>query len=434
VKKILFIALWIIVSAPQVLFAYNFLYIHPATGEPVGWDNSQTIRYYLDPGSFGLLTNDQARILIQEAIKLWENASPYANPPHFEFAGYLPEDVNGANYQKYIDLNQCYSDDLASCPTEAQRNLQTVIIFDEDNSILNNELCRITSCSSNAGAKVFSGNAGNPGNIMQGIAVFGTGIINLSHIENTMGVIVHEIGHLLGLAHPSLNQQADGYLRPTMMNAEATLNPDDIAGISSLYPSTTFNQTATIKGQILKSDTSPMMHVNVVARNVEDPLCRAYSTLTARECESSTQAICESLGYINADFLISALPPGTYTLEVEEVADDDFASTVAPGLVDSFICGDAEFWNEPDIANEDNTSFTEITLGAGETRENIDITLNRSEVTDDRIKFLPLSTFIPGPATDCPQEPPINYAELIGIEEQPPPSSSSSSGGCSLLP
>lgn len=420
---------WIVVSFVSLIslpsFAYNFLYIHPTTGEPIRWDNTQTIKYYLDPKPPGLLTNEQTQALLEEAMKIWENASLNANAPRFEFAGYLPEDVNGTNYQKYVSLGQCYTDDLDSCASEAQKNLQTVIVFDEDGSILSNELCRITACVASAGAKVFSGSAQNTGNIVQGIAVFGVGAMDTR-------IIVHEIGHLLGLAHSYVNlQMGDERYLPIMMSPNPTLNPDDIAGISVLYPSDSFEtETATIKGQILKSDGTPMIHVNVIARNVDDPLCEVYSYLSGRFCEYATSSLCETggtAGYDDSSYTISSLPPGSYTLEVEEVADDGLAITIAPGLIDPFIYGDAEFWNDGDAVSEDHLTSSVITLAAGETRENVDIILNRSEVTDDRIKFIPLDTFTPGPGTRCPED---DSGDASGTTDT---IDSESAGGCSLI-
>ena len=162
-RSVRLILLGFLLLSPIPAFAYNFLYIHPTTGKPIKWDNTQTIQYYLDPGPWGSLTNDQAHILLKEAMKLWETASPDANPPKFEFAGNLPEDVDGTNYQKYVSLFKCYADDLSACQSDAQKDLKTVIIFDNDNSILENELCRIGGCGASSGETSESDSSFLPG-------------------------------------------------------------------------------------------------------------------------------------------------------------------------------------------------------------------------------------------------------------------------------
>lgn len=432
--------------------AYNYLNIHPSTGEPVRWDNTQTIKYYLDPGGAGRFSNDQIHTLLKEMMKLWENASPDAEPPKFEFAGFLDEDVNGTNYEKYVTKTACYESDLSSCPTEAQKNLKTVVVIDEDGSIFSGaKLCPFTNCGAVAGPRVFSGAPDDPGFIKQGFIVIGS-VSEDVKVSAFAGLILHELGHLLGLAHPYLNQQflssstpEDAKFFPTMMTGVAgqddqlavTLNPDDIAGIATIYPSEPF-ATATIKGRVLKSDGSPMIHVNVIIRDVDDPLCKAYSFISGRICEAASTTLCESSIFDDSSYMIQGLPAGSYKVEVEEVTDKSMASTLAPGLIEPFISGDSEFWNASDAANESNTLSTTITLTPGEIRENIDIILNRSEVTEDRIKFLPLALFEPGPATLCPEAPPVDYAALIGVDETEPPTpdptpTPSSSGGCSLL-
>jgi hypothetical protein len=199
-----------------------------------------------------------------------------------------------------------------------------------------------------------------------------------------------------------------------------------------------------------------MMHVNVIARNVDDPLCESFSWLSGRACPQGTHSFgitggtCfgDSIENLEdsvtkvGDFVISSIPPGIYTIEVEEVVGDEIAQTLAPGLFNEYIYGDAEFWNEGDSANDPTylTSST-ITIAAGETREDIDIILNRNEVTEDRIKYIPLDTFTPGPGTRCPEESPVNYAQMIGIDDggstgntgDTAGSTGSSSGGCSLV-
>ncbi|QQR81659.1 MAG: hypothetical protein IPJ69_06020 [Deltaproteobacteria bacterium] len=417
--------------------SYNFLYINPTTGAPIGWEPGTTIHYYVDPGPLGRLTNEQARTLIRAAMDIWENASPYADTPRFVYEGLLPEDVTGSNYSTYVSGHECYDSDLALCEAQTQRDLKTVIIFDEDDSILTSALCLSRGCSAIAGSGVFSGSASNPHNINTGYLVLGKVAGEISTpIYAVVGLMTHELGHLLGLAHTSINEQATiadtvgfGRYVPTMYTStlsfsdlnparsSSTLNPDDIAGITTLYPATSgATMLGTIKGILTKSNGTPMYHVNVVARNIEDPLCETYSFLSGRSCFFNTT--CNIPGRdADAGYIISSIPSGTYTVEAEEVADSGIARTYAPPLFDEFIYGDAEFWNTDDAADEVNTLSSTLSVTAGETKENINITLNRNSVTSDRVKYISLDTFTPGPATRCPTSPPIDYASLIGISE-----------------
>lgn len=466
VKKIILLAIFCLF--PPSLWAYNFLYLNPTTGDPIGWEPGTTIHYYVDPGSLGRLTNEQARTLIRAAMDVWENASPYANMPHFEYAGLLPEDVNSTNYAQYVNREICYTDDLTSCPAQAQRDLKTVIIFDEDNSILRSGLCSAIDCVGYGQPSVFSGNADSPGYIRQGQIVLGSFAgSNSTRITTTVGMMVHELGHLLGLAHTAVNQEiilndTSGYGRyiPAMYYRSAAsstanipltssiLKPDDISGVTSIYhSSTTVENTGSIEGQILKSNSTSMRHVNVVARNNSDPLCEAYSSLTSQSyCYSSFYNPLEEPDCVedNSIFFLKGLSPASYTIEVEEISDSNLGASLVPSLSNDYIAGDAEFWNTGDVGDEANTTRSLIALAAGETIENIDIILNRSAVTDSRVKYIPLSTFTAGAGTRCPETPPIDYASLIGISEAGSGgdtsgtggsggTGSSSPGGCSLL-
>jgi hypothetical protein len=173
-----------------------------------------------------------------------------------------------------------------------------------------------------------------------------------------------------------------------------------------------------------------MPEINVTVRNIDDPLCKAYSFLTSRFCthEGTSSWICNEP---DGHYEISALPPGNYIVEAEEV---DQVNKYGVGILYGDLAGDAEFWNEGDQADEDPYKYTVISLAAGETRENVDIILNRSEVTEDRAKYIPIQVILdnfPMPATTACVDTTIDYAALIGMDEGD--DDAPSTGGCSLI-
>jgi len=440
------------------LFAYNYLQTNEA-GQPIRWDNSKSIQYYLDPEPLVGYTLEQTHMMLQEAMKLWEDVAT-AKVPRFEFAGYLPEDVNESNYSNYLDKFYCYTESLEYCDNRAvHEGLRTVIIIDGNHKILENYLCLLDpNCIATAGPVTFEGGILDPDiqYIVQGYAVFGLPSIT-NGTTSYVSTMTHELGHLLGLGHVLINQQlfyaGTGitepllYLPTMLMNPGpgisavgasygTTLNYDDIVSVSYIYPSDTFNQeTATIMGTVKKSDRSAMPKVNVIVRNVQDPLCKAYSFMTGRFCTHPGGG----MGWVclegpDGSYIISGLDPADYTVEVEEVEDEDMAMAV--GLYyDYQLAGDAEFWNEGDQASEDPYAYTVISLAAGETRENVDIILNRSEVTEGRVKYIPLDVILanfPLPATTACTDTTTDYAGLIGVDEGGD-DATATTGGCSLI-
>jgi YVTN family beta-propeller protein len=127
------------------------------------------------------------------------------------------------------------------------------------------------------------------------------------------GVMTHEIGHLLGLDHsPLVGEPVD---RPTMYpyntasapREERSLEPDDFAGITALYP--VEGLTGGVRGQVLSAD-GPAFGVHVVAYQADTEVFVA-SALSGSAGEQKGP---------NGDgrYEILGLPPGDYHIAIEQ--------------------------------------------------------------------------------------------------------------------
>ena len=147
-------------------------------------------------------------------------------------------------------------------------------------------------------------------------------------------VAVHEIGHFVGLGHSALGEtemRPDGGRRVLAsgavmfpislgrgITADRTLQPDDIAGVSDLYPDGDFrDDTGAVTGRVLRSDGSGAIGAHVVAFN---PRTGALVGGFA-------------LGQGGA-FQIAGLTPGAHVIRVEPLDDADVDSFFSPGGID----------------------------------------------------------------------------------------------------
>jgi len=174
------------------------------------------------------------------------------------------------------------------------------------------------------------------------------------------------------------------------------LATDDRAWISTLYPNTNLPANyGTISGTVLFSDgVTPVQGANVIARLVDDPS-------TAPD-ESRRVAVSAVSGYLftgnpgqdvtgdntNGDqtgsrdtsrigYYQIAVPPGTYTVEVESVFSE-FAGGSSVGPLDppAPLPGPAEFWNKQESAFDAPLQRDPIPVHAGENITGVDFILN----------------------------------------------------------
>lgn len=135
-------------------------------------------------------------------------------------------------------------------------------------------------------------------------------------------VALHEIGHLLGLGHSALGETevtggggrrviaSGAVMFPIAFSAGAIadrqLQPDDIAGISDLYPTDAFeSSTGSISGRVIK-DGQGVFGAHLAAFNIESGSLVGNFALNDR-----------------GEFAIAGLTPGHYVIRAEPLDDVD---------------------------------------------------------------------------------------------------------------
>jgi hypothetical protein len=305
VKRLLFVLLLAALGAAP---ASAYQYLSENEGPPSHW-----LRLPIDLTVDGGPTDISGEIA--DATATW-NAVPTAKDPWGALTR-ATVDFTGANF------GTAWGDLTGDGKHE--------VIFDESGSAL--RALGLAPASVNGfGESHAVANAGN--SVIDDMYLLINGVPSRQASFDRRSTEVHELGHTLGLAHSTVgfSEGHDGALDPVLESQEPTMHPysiagtdrrtleaDDIASLSDLYPEPSFAATTgTITGTVTRCGSGePVLGANVRAVNLASPAVQ-LTRVTGFDGEE------------DGSYTIHGVPPGEYDIVVEPLAgDDDFVSRLA---------------------------------------------------------------------------------------------------------
>ena len=228
-------------------------------GVVIKWNPQLPVNYIIDNGPLGGLTRNEGASLVHEAFLKWARV-PSATI-RFRSLGFLSEDLTVANYKSFFN---------------GEMRPENPLIFDSDGEIIDDIF------GENSSDYIYGFAAPRfvdpeTNEFISVWAVLNGKLADRSR-ETFKQVLIHEIGHMIGLDHTQAGRAfaqnfelIDNKFVPLMYPVVQELGPgrpiqDDIVWVSWLYPEPDFStSTGTLKGRILRRSGGPFPGANVVA-------------------------------------------------------------------------------------------------------------------------------------------------------------------------